>query len=55
MSVSIEIPNSPRSRKAANWEKYGWIYMRISNKQAFTNFGLAGMSLWYSFTSPRQR
>jgi succinate dehydrogenase / fumarate reductase membrane anchor subunit len=30
MSVSIEIPNSPRSRKAANWEKYGWIYMRIS-------------------------
>ena len=30
MSVSIEIPNSPRSRKQANWEKYGWIYMRIS-------------------------
>jgi succinate dehydrogenase / fumarate reductase membrane anchor subunit len=30
MSVSIEIPNSPRSRKTANWEKYGWIYMRVS-------------------------
>ena len=30
MSVTIEVPNSPRSRKAANWEKYGWIYMRIS-------------------------
>jgi succinate dehydrogenase / fumarate reductase membrane anchor subunit len=30
MSVTIEIPNSPRSRKAANWEKYGWIYMRVS-------------------------
>ena len=30
MSVVIEVPNSPRSRKAANWEKYGWIYMRIS-------------------------
>lgn len=30
MSVVIEIPNSPRSRKAANWEKYGWLFMRIS-------------------------
>jgi succinate dehydrogenase / fumarate reductase membrane anchor subunit len=30
MSVVIETPNSPRSRKQANWEKYGWIYMRIS-------------------------
>jgi succinate dehydrogenase / fumarate reductase membrane anchor subunit len=30
MSVTIEVPNSPRSRKAANWEKYGWIYMRVS-------------------------
>ena len=30
MSVVIEVPNSPISRKAANWEKYGWIYMRIS-------------------------
>lgn len=30
MSVTIEVPNSPRSRKAANWEKYGWVYMRIS-------------------------
>lgn len=32
-----------------------WIYLRISNEQAFTNFGLAGMSLWYSVMSPRQR
>lgn len=30
MSVIIETPNSPRSRKQANWEKYGWIYMRVS-------------------------
>ena len=30
MSVVIEQPKSPRSRKAANWEKYGWMYMRIS-------------------------
>lgn len=30
MSVVIETPRSPRSRKGANWEKYGWMYMRIS-------------------------
>ncbi|MFM6963894.1 MAG: succinate dehydrogenase, hydrophobic membrane anchor protein [Micrococcales bacterium] len=30
MSVVIEQPKSPRSRKAANWEKYGWMYMRFS-------------------------
>lgn len=30
MSVVIEQPRSPRSRKAANWEKYGWMYMRAS-------------------------
>lgn len=30
MSVVIETPNSPRSRKAANWEKYGWLFMRVS-------------------------
>ena len=29
MSVVIETPNS-RSRKGANWEKYGWLFMRIS-------------------------
>ncbi|MEY4410423.1 MAG: hypothetical protein RLZ99_896, partial [Actinomycetota bacterium] len=28
MSVVIETPNQPRSRKAANWEKYGWLFMR---------------------------
>lgn len=30
MAVIIEIPNSPRTKKQANWEKYGWIYMRVS-------------------------
>ena len=30
MSVIIEQPKSPRSRKAANWEKRGWMYMRAS-------------------------
>ena len=30
MSVQIEIPNSPRKQKVTNWEKYGWLYMRIS-------------------------
>ncbi|MFM6971926.1 MAG: succinate dehydrogenase hydrophobic membrane anchor subunit [Rhodoluna sp.] len=30
MSVTIEQPRSPRSRNGANWEKYGWIYMRAS-------------------------
>jgi succinate dehydrogenase hydrophobic anchor subunit len=30
MSVVIETPNSPRTRKQANWEKYGWLFMRVS-------------------------
>ena len=30
MSVVIEQPRSPRSRKRANLEKYGWMYMRAS-------------------------
>ncbi|MCF8529599.1 MAG: succinate dehydrogenase hydrophobic membrane anchor subunit [Aquiluna sp.] len=30
MSVVIETPQAPRSRKAANWEKYGWLFMRVS-------------------------
>ena len=30
MSVIIEQPKSPRSRKAANWDKRGWMYMRVS-------------------------
>ena len=30
MNVVIETPNRPRSRKAANWEKYGWLFMRVS-------------------------
>jgi succinate dehydrogenase / fumarate reductase membrane anchor subunit len=30
MAVTIETPNSPRTKKQANWEKYGWLFMRIS-------------------------
>lgn len=30
MAVTIETPNSPRTRKQANWEKYGWLFMRLS-------------------------
>lgn len=30
MSVVIEQPNQPRSRKNAQWEKRAWIFMRIS-------------------------
>ncbi|MEN9287835.1 MAG: hypothetical protein RLZ88_505 [Actinomycetota bacterium] len=30
MSVVIETPRSPRSRRGANWEKYGWMFMRLS-------------------------
>ena len=28
--VTIETPRSPRSRKHATWEKWGWLYMRYS-------------------------
>jgi len=30
MSIVIETPNSPRTKKQANWEKYGWLFMRVS-------------------------
>jgi Succinate dehydrogenase, hydrophobic anchor subunit len=30
MAITIEIPNSPRTKKQANWEKYGWLFMRVS-------------------------
>jgi succinate dehydrogenase / fumarate reductase membrane anchor subunit len=30
MAVVIETPNSPRTRRQANWEKYGWLFMRLS-------------------------
>ena len=30
MDLVIETPKSPRSRKGANWEKWGWMYMRFS-------------------------
>jgi succinate dehydrogenase / fumarate reductase membrane anchor subunit len=30
MSIIIETPRSPRSRKSANFEKWGWLYMRAS-------------------------
>ena len=30
MSVVIETPRSPRSRKGAKFERWGWLYMRVS-------------------------
>lgn len=30
MSVVIETPRSPRSRKSAQFERWAWIYMRVS-------------------------
>jgi succinate dehydrogenase / fumarate reductase membrane anchor subunit len=30
LSVVIEQPNQPRSRKGAQWEKRAWIFMRVS-------------------------
>jgi succinate dehydrogenase / fumarate reductase membrane anchor subunit len=30
MAVTIETPNAPKTRKQANWEKYGWLFMRLS-------------------------
>lgn len=30
MEITIETPKSPRSRRGANWEKWGWMYMRFS-------------------------
>jgi succinate dehydrogenase / fumarate reductase membrane anchor subunit len=30
MSITIETPRSPRSRKGAKLEKWGWLYMRAS-------------------------
>ena len=30
MSIVIETPNSPRTKQQANWEKYGWLFMRVS-------------------------
>jgi succinate dehydrogenase / fumarate reductase membrane anchor subunit len=30
MAITIETPNSPRTKKQANWEKYGWLFMRVS-------------------------
>ena len=47
MSVVIEQPRSPRSRKAANWEKYGWMYMRASGViLIFLIFGHLFANLW---------
>jgi succinate dehydrogenase / fumarate reductase membrane anchor subunit len=47
MSVVIEQPRSPRSRKAANWEKYGWMYMRASGVLlVFLIFGHLFANLW---------
>jgi len=30
MEIVIETPNAPRARKGTNWEKWGWMYMRVS-------------------------
>lgn len=32
MSVTIEVPNTPvrPHKRGVNWEKWGWIYMRVS-------------------------
>jgi succinate dehydrogenase / fumarate reductase membrane anchor subunit len=30
MSITIETPRSPRSRKSAKFEKWAWLYMRAS-------------------------
>ena len=47
MSVVIEQPKSPRSRKAANWEKYGWMYMRLSGVVlVILIFGHLFINLW---------
>ena len=47
MSVIIEQPRSPRSRKAANWEKYGWMYMRASGAVlVILIFGHLFTNLW---------
>ncbi len=49
--VTIETPRSPRSRKGAKWEKWGWVYMRVSGilllvlifGHLFTNLYVAGI------------
>lgn len=47
MSVIIESPRSPRSRKGANWEKYGWMYMRASGALlVILIFGHLFTNLW---------
>jgi succinate dehydrogenase / fumarate reductase membrane anchor subunit len=47
MSVVIESPRSPRSRKGANWEKYGWMYMRASGALlVILIFGHLFTNLW---------
>jgi succinate dehydrogenase / fumarate reductase membrane anchor subunit len=47
MEIVIETPNSPRKRKGANWEKYGWMYMRISGAVLIVLiFGHLIVNLW---------
>ena len=47
MSVVIEQPRSPRSRRGANWEKYGWMYMRASGALlVILIFGHLFTNLW---------
>lgn len=28
--TAVPLPNSPRPRRGVNWEKWGWLYMRVS-------------------------
>jgi succinate dehydrogenase / fumarate reductase membrane anchor subunit len=47
MEIVIETPNAPRKRKGANWEKYGWMYMRISGAVLIVLiFGHLIVNLW---------
>lgn len=47
MEIVIETPNSPRKRKGANWEKYGWMYMRVSGAVLIVLiFGHLIVNLW---------
>jgi succinate dehydrogenase / fumarate reductase membrane anchor subunit len=47
MAITIETPRSPRNRRQANLEKYGWLYMRVSGALLiFLIFGHLFVNLW---------
>ena len=44
MAMSIETPRSAsEAKKSTNWEKWGWIYMRVSGVLLIV---LGAVSLW---------